>query len=728
MKLSLDAISSIGGKKSAEGKGGVEDGGTKFGTFGGVFSPTVLTILGVIMYLRLGWVVGNAGLLGAIAIILIAKSITLATSLSMASITTNIKIGAGGAYSIITKSLGLETGGSVGIPFYVSQTLSTALYIIGFTEGWVSLFPDHNYFAVQMSTWAVLITISIISTSFAIKTQYIIMALIAASLFSFFSMDVQPGLSTTMIGNFENSAGFWQVFAVFFPAVTGIMAGANMSGDLKNPRESIPKGTLWAVGLTLIVYIVLTVFMAQNIPTEQLLNNQFVMVETAAFPLIVTIGILAATFSSALGSILGAPRILQALAEHGTVPASKFFAKKSKSNEPMNAMIFTAGFVVIAMMGDLNFLASLITMFFLITYGMLNLVVFIQQSMKIISFRPTIKIPRLVSFYGFAGCTFMMFLIDPVFSAIAIIIITLLYIWLTRRGLEADFGDIRGGMFLVLAERASRIAAKFPRHQVSWKPDLLLPVDNPKVWAGPLLFIRDITHPAGSIFAFTVSPDNRDSNLKALGKLLSPLKNQGIFVNSAVIENDHFIRGSKSVVQTLRGGIFKPNILFLTLGTKKDQEKDDAIEQLVTEASREELGVMILRQHPRVAFGMQKDINLWLRERSTNWHLSVLIALHLQLNWGGRLNLVTTADSEEDVPRMNEFLEKLGEIARLPSLTEYHVIVGGFQETIAAAPKADVNFFGIGETPNFDFMRKTTDQINSSCLFVKDSGIESATV
>ena len=156
-----------------------------------------------------------------------------------------------------------------------------------------------------------------------------------------------------------------------------------------------------------------------------MLNNQFVMVETAAFPLIVTIGILAATFSSALGSILGAPRILQALAEHGTVPASKFFAKKSKSNEPMNAMIFTAGFVVIAMMGDLNFLASLITMFFLITYGMLNLVVFIQQSMKIISFRPTIKIPRLVSFFGFAGCTFMMFLIDPVFSAIAIIIITL---------------------------------------------------------------------------------------------------------------------------------------------------------------------------------------------------------------------------------------------------------------------------------------------------------------
>ncbi len=726
MKLSLDAVTSIGSLGGAGKKEGTEDGGTKFGTFGGVFSPTVLTILGVIMYLRLGWVVGNAGLLGAIAIILIAKSITLATSLSMASITTNIKIGAGGAYSIITKSLGLETGGSVGIPFYVSQTLSTALYIIGFTEGWVSLFPEHNYFAVQMGTWAVLITISIISTSFAIKTQYIIMAIIGASLVSFFSMDIKPAATVPLIGTFESSAGFWQVFAVFFPAVTGIMAGANMSGDLKDPRNSIPKGTLWAVGLTLIVYIVLTVFMAQYLPADQLLNNQFVMVDSAAFPLIVTMGIMAATFSSALGSILGAPRILQALAEHGTVPASKFFAKKSKSNEPMNAMIFTAGFVVIAMMGDLNFLASLITMFFLITYGMLNLVVFIQQSMNIISFRPTIKIPRTVSFYGFAGCTFMMFLIDPVFSAIAIIIITLLYIWLTRRGLEADFGDIRGGMFLVLAERASRIAAKFPRHQVSWKPDLLLPVDNPKVWSGPLLFIRDITHPAGSIFAFTVSPNQRDENLGALGNLLSPLKNQGIFVNSAVIENDNFIHGSKSVIQTLRGGTFKPNILFLTLGSKK--VSDDAIDALVAEASREELGVMILRQHPRVAFGMQKDINLWLREKSTNWNLAVLIALHLQLNWEGRLNLVTTADSEQDKQRMYDFLERLSDMARLPSLTEFHVIAGNFQDTIAAAPKADVNIFGVGEKPNFDFMRKTTEQINSTCLFVKDSGIESALV
>ena len=128
-----------------------EPGIKKFGTFGGVFTPDVLTILGVIMYLRLGWVVGNAGLLGAIGIIILAKLITIATGLSMSSITTNIKIGAGGAYSIISKSLGLEAGGSIGIPFYFAQTFSAALYIIGFTEGWIRIFPTHDPVTISVS-------------------------------------------------------------------------------------------------------------------------------------------------------------------------------------------------------------------------------------------------------------------------------------------------------------------------------------------------------------------------------------------------------------------------------------------------------------------------------------------------------------------------------------------------------------------------------------------------
>ncbi|MCA9406580.1 MAG: Na-K-Cl cotransporter, partial [Candidatus Omnitrophica bacterium] len=221
----------------------------KFGTFGGVFTPDVLTILGVIMFLRLGWVVGNAGLLGAILIIVLAKIITICTGLSMSSITTNIKIGAGGPYSIIAKSLGLEAGGSIGIPFYFSQSLSAALYIIGFTEGWLMIFPEHNSVLVSLITAAVLFIISYSGAKHAIRVQYIIFAIIILSVLSFFLTPSAPIDNVTLIGEFED-ADFWHVFAIFFPAVTGIMAGANLSGDLKNPRKSIPKGTLSAIGFT----------------------------------------------------------------------------------------------------------------------------------------------------------------------------------------------------------------------------------------------------------------------------------------------------------------------------------------------------------------------------------------------------------------------------------------------------------------------------------------------
>ncbi|OQX86675.1 hypothetical protein B6D60_05695 [candidate division KSB1 bacterium 4484_87] len=699
----------------------------KFDTFGGVFTPDVLTILGVIMFLRLGWVVGNAGFLGAVAIILLAKSVTICTGLSMSSITTNIKIGAGGAYSIISKSLGLEAGGSIGIPLYIAQTLSAALYIIGFTEGWLRVFPHHPALVVSTIAWISLLTVSYISAHLAIKVQYLIMTILGLSLISFFFTPEKATTDFILLGNFED-ANFWQVFAVFFPAVTGIMAGANMSGDLKDPKRSIPLGTMSSIFVTMVIYIALAYIMAKIGTPEELRKNQMFMVDKAFWGPAVIAGIMGATLSSALGSMLGAPRVLQALAEQKTVPLHRFFAAKTKSNEPRNAIIFTGIIIEISIiLGNLNFLATLITMFFLITYGMINLVVFIEQSMKIISFRPTFKIPRAVSFVGAVGSLFIMFLINPIFSIIGIVTIIALYIWLARRELQAEWGDIRGGLFLVIAERASRLAAKFPRHHITWKPDLLLPIENPELWSGPLLFIRNVIYPSGSIFAFTVRDTKVEKARTALKDLLKPIQDQGIMVNSVVLEEKQFLHGAKLVIQTLKGGTFRPNILFLTLSD--DQQKDATISELIRYADSQDLGIIILRQHERVAFGMQKDVNLWLRDKSPNWHLAMLITLQLQMNWEGKINLITVADDKKDKKRLQHFLENLSDQARLPSMTDLHVLTGSFKETICSAPRGDVNIFGMmhDQVP-FAFIREVMKLANSSCIFVKDSGHESALV
>ncbi len=698
----------------------------KLNVFGGVFVPDVLTILGVIMYLRLGWVVGNAGFLGAVLIIVLAKSITICTALSMSSITTNIKIGSGGAFSIITKSLGLEAGGSIGIPFYISQTLATALYIVGFTEGWIYIFPSHPHILVSIIAWFLLVSISYISAHFAIKIQYFIMVIVALSILSFLFTRNEPTAAIPFVGEFED-ASFWQVFAIFFPAVTGIMAGANLSGDLENPRKAIPLGTLSAIGVTMVIYIAMAFVAAKYISPAELRSNQMVMVDYAFWGPMVLMGILAATFSSALGSIIGAPRILQALSEQRTVPLYQVFSKKTRNNEPRNATIFTSLIILAALLlGNLNALATLITMFFLITYGMINLVVFMQQGMKIISFRPTFKIPTFVSLLGAAGSIFVMFLINPVFSLVAIAVIVSLYIWLGRRGLKSESGDIRGGFFLVLAEKASRIAAKFPRHQISWKPDLLIPIKDPKTWAGSVLFIKNIVYPSGSVFAFTVQDHDLEDTENNLSELINPLEDHNLPVHSIVLEHKKFLPGARLIMQTLKAGAMRPNILFLNLGNNLD--KESLITKLTVYAANNDLGTIILRQHLEKGFGLQTNINLWLRDKSPNYHLAVLIALQLQLNWQGNLNLITVGSKESDRKRLYKFLEQLSDQARLPSMTEFYVFIGDFTDTLQKAPEADINIFGLADTLFFDFMREAPELTDSSCLFIRDSGKESALV
>ncbi|MFN2180066.1 MAG: sodium transporter, partial [Candidatus Promineifilaceae bacterium] len=126
----------------------VED--NRFGTFAGVFVPTILTVLGAIMYLRLGWVAGNAGLIGALLIIVLAHVITFTTGLSVSSVATNTRVGAGGAFAIISQSLGIEIGGSVGVPLYLAQGVSVALYILAFAEGVMSLVPPDSGLALWM--------------------------------------------------------------------------------------------------------------------------------------------------------------------------------------------------------------------------------------------------------------------------------------------------------------------------------------------------------------------------------------------------------------------------------------------------------------------------------------------------------------------------------------------------------------------------------------------------
>ena len=738
-------------------------GPQNFGVIAGVFVPTILTILGVIMYLRLGWVVGNAGLIGGLVIITIAFGIVAATGLAMSSFTTNIRIGAGGAYSIISQSLGLEVGGSVGIPLYLAQALVIALYIFGFREGCMFLVPDElepthpvgiflfEYVGLELiidlTAFVLIVGLAYTSAKAAFRIQYVILGIVIVSLISVAiaaaAGSMVYGLEEIQLwGEFPGEppqfegASFWVVFAVFFPAATGIMAGLNMSGDLKDPRRAIPLGTLSAIAVAFVIYCLLAVWIATSATTDELVSNYTIMLDVAWLgEWFVLAGLLGATFSSGLASMVGAPRILQALGKHNVLPRSKWLASRRDDGEPQNAVVVTAAIVLMGLMlRDLNAIAPLITMFFLITYMMINVVVFFEQTLDLVSFRPLFRIPRIISFVGMVGCLFAMFIINPVFSLVALGLVAGAYVVMARRSLDAPFGDVRSGMFLSIAEwAAKRVWDLPPMQERAWKPNLLVAVKDPVELRGSFLFIEEIARPKGSVKLVGIQPDLEEDDLpERLEALSNDFREKQVFANWIAIENDSLTGGMTAAIQTARGAFPRPNIVFLQMPDQLDEKLD--YKRIVDRAEEQELGSLLYAPHRKADLGRRATVNVWLRDRTPDWSismdignldLSLLLAYKLRRNWNARLRLVMVVDDEEELPRAQQFIAELLTLARM---TDMEVVLesGEFYDFVERAPSADLNIFGMDDDPDLEFVRRMVDATSSSCIFVRDSGNESA--
>lgn len=449
----------------------------RLGTFIGVFTPTILTILGVIMYLRLGWVVGNAGWLGALVIVVFANGITLVTALSLSALATNMRVGVGGAYYLISRSLGLEVGGAIGIPLYLSQTLSVTLYCYGLGESIRIVWPGAPVGLLAALFVVAVTAVAARSTELALRMQVPIMVLIAASLVSLFLGVEWRAPQVDALGPWED-AGFWQVFAVFFPAVTGILAGVSLSGDLADPGKAIPRGVLGAVAVGFVVYATIPLVLAYGASAPVLREDTLVWTSIAAVPLLVMPGLWGAVLSSAFGSILSAPRTLQALASDRLLPA-RLAELDPKTGEPLVALRISGGLALLAvLLGDLDAVATVLTMFFLTTYGTLNFVAGLERLVGDPSYRPRIKIPAWVSFAGAGGCFVGMTAISPLGAAVALTIEALIFWTLSRRSMQAAWGDVRSGAWQAAA-RWSLLRLREARHDPrNWRPNILVFVDD----------------------------------------------------------------------------------------------------------------------------------------------------------------------------------------------------------------------------------------------------------
>ncbi len=717
--------------------GSSEDGvkGKKFGMMSGVFIPTLLTILGVIMFLRLGWVVGSVGLVGSWAIIGLAFLITGATALSMSSIITNMKIGPGGVYSIISRSLGLEAGGSIGVPLYISLALSMVMYIFGFREGLRFIFPKYSALLIDFLVFGILFIVVLLSTKMAFKIQYVILAIVVASIIAVFlggrTQEVSYEFTTA-----GRNGSFWVVFAVFFPAATGIMAGANMSGELKEPKKAIPIGTLAAIGVSMIIYMALAYWLAGSASPDELMTNFMVMIERSYYGPLVLAGLLAATFSQALNSIVGATRILQAMGEHNILPGGNWFSKKAATGEPRNAILMTGVIVVLGLfLRDLDTVAPVITMFFLLTYAIINVIILLEHQLELVSFRPLLKIPIIVPLVGTFGCFLAMFIINPAFSFVAVVVVGLFYYALIHRHLESksSYGDVRSSLFVALAEWAAKKSNNLPKaQQRAWVPNILVPTKNPSEIRGVSSFLRDIAYPRGSVSMVGVGMDKRNVRIENQFKDLSKtFKKNGIYSDWTIIEGKDFKTGAESSMQTLKRSLFSPNIAFLRMPDIINREKN--IEVVMKSATENRLGIILFADHPTAGLGQEKRINIWLPKRCQGWsppekppncNLALLIAYKLKVNWHAELNILVPTEDEDVVESEKKNIERLIEAARIP-VDNVEVKPLSVEEWIGQAPQADLNIFSLPPKPDFDLIRERIKKSESTCIYCRDSAVES---
>ncbi|MXY95100.1 MAG: amino acid permease [Caldilineaceae bacterium SB0670_bin_27] len=604
----------------------------RFGTFGGVFTPNVLTILGLILFLRAGWVVGQAGLMGALLIVLIANAISFLTGLSLSAIATSMNVRAGGKYYLISRTLGREIGGAIGVPLYLSQAISVAFYIIGFTESLEGIAFFSQIDARVLSTLIAIVfaVVAFIGADFAIKIQYFILAALMAALLSFFGGGWLEIQAPTLTANYGEGMNFWSVFAVFFPAVTGIAVGASMSGDLKDPGRSIHKGTLFSVMFTAGVYFLSVVWLSLHGSPDELKSNTLIMRDIALFPPLILIGVWAATLSSALGSIVAAPRTLQAMANDGIVPRA-LGSRLGSRTEPRVGVLITAciAFAVI-WAGDLNVVAPIITMFFLNTYGMTNLVAGIEKLVGNPSFRPRAKIHFSFSLLGAAGCYGAMFVINPAATVLAILISYGIYFYLERRSTIRTWGDVRNGIWFALARRSLLNLERSVFHAKNWRPNILVFTGQPHNRA-PLVEIANLLSRGYGIVSFyqllvgdidQLARRRLRSIARRQIRTFIQEQNMTAFAEADIVEN--FYAGAVTVCQSHGVGGLEPNAVLMGWS---DTEGGRTL-SLRLLSTLFELGksVLFLHHDEKRGFGNRKVIDVWWRGRSGNGDLMLLLA------------------------------------------------------------------------------------------------------
>jgi amino acid transporter len=624
--------------------------------------------------------------------------VTIPTALAISEIATNKRVEGGGEYFIISRSFGLNIGATIGFALFISQAISVAFYIIAFTEAFESLFNwFNNRFGFSLPRQVIsvpaMIALSVLilkkGASVGMKTLYMVVAVLVVSLVLFFlgSTDYAEShtFSFTAAAMGEGGPGeqFFIVFAIIFPAFTGMTAGVGLSGDLKKPGRSIPIGTITATLTGMVVYFFIVWKLAMSASPEVLSDpaNQLVMGDIAiAGGLIIPLGLAASTFSSAIGSILVAPRTLQALAGDQSFPSRKFnkFLEKGRgeTNEPFNATLVTVAIaLVFVAMGGVNTVASIITMFFMVTYGSLCLISFLHHFGSAPSYRPSFRSRWYISLVGFVASIWVMFKINTLFALGAYLIMILLYLYINnyhkdRKGLVSIFTNA-----LFQLNRNLHVYVQQSRRSKTkdeWRPSAICISRDSFKRDSAFQLLNWISHKYGfgtyiHLIEDYYSKASRQKSEQELEKLIRSYSGKGthVYVDTMISPSC-----TSAVAQAIQlpgiSGMENNMVIF-----EYDRGNRESLQEIVENFSLVNAGMfdVCIFGSSNKSINFKNDIHVWIRSDDyENSHLMILLSFIIQGHPAWKRSEIKIYDicSSESEAETRKNLEELVKTGRLP--------------------------------------------------------------
>lgn len=661
-----------------------------FGTLP-VFMTAISTILGAILFLRFGYAVGHVGFLGVVGILVIGHLVTIPTALAVAEIATNQKVQGGGAYYIISRSFGFNIGAAIGITLFLSQAISVAFYIIAFGEAfdpvidwigskWGLLITDKRLITIPTMGLLSLLVLTR-GANLGMRALYFVVGLLFTSIIFFLlGKPLAEGYELNLTAKIEGPDPFFYVFTIIFPAFTGLAAGLGLSGDLKNPKKSIPLGTILATIVGILVYLLVAMKLASSASPEDLTSDQLIMERIAIWGPIIPIGLAAASLSSALGSILVAPRTLQAIGADQIFPSrfiNRWTGKGVKgSNEPVNGSWITIviGFVFIAI-GDIDSVARIISMFFMITYGAICLISFLEHFAADPSYRPIFKSRWYISAIGAIAAFYLIFRMNLPYATISILIMALFFIVIHRynkehRGLAKLFQGVIFQMsrqLQVFAQRVNREEKK-----LSWRPFIICISRDSFKRRAAFDMLRWVSFRYGFgtyihyITGYLTQETNKESKevLEKLIKLAAGSRNR-VYLDTII--SPSYTSAIAQVIQ-LSGVSGKGNnmILFEFSRTEPESLGDPIDNHSLIRATN--FDVCVLNTSYK-GFGYKKEIHIWITSHDLeNANLMILLGYIIlgHPEWAKGFIKIFAMYEHEDLNERKEHLLKLIKSGRLP--------------------------------------------------------------